>query len=349
MIEWLNDSMEFLTQGWVLQLFLIVFGMGLASILLRRLIDVLERQAAKTMTPLDEALVRALRRPLRLLIWIIGLSMIVALLLGQSRYAEWIPKAQQLSALWLLGWFLISLARSYSEVLKSRQSADLDEDLYLIVTKVLQIAVIATIGLVTLQTFGISITGLLTFGGVGGLVVGFAAKDLLGNLFGGLMLHMDRPFRVGDWIRSPDRNLEGTVVTVGWRQTCLRTHSRNFLYVPNGIFMNIVIENPARMTHRMIRTVIGLRYEDLDRMKGVVEEVEQMLKTSPKVDQQQPVLVRFDAFNDSSVDFFLQCYTRTVDRANYTKIKQELLLAVADIIKRNGADIAYPTRTIYTA
>ena len=90
--------------------------------------------------------------------------------------------------------------------------------------KLLRASVVITAVLVALQTLGVSVGGVLAFGGVGGIAVGFAARDLLANLFGGLTIYLDRPFRVGDWILSPDREIEGTVIEIGWR-----THGDTYL------------------------------------------------------------------------------------------------------------------------
>ena len=350
MTDWLKLGGDLAEQGWILELFLIVAGMLTANLLLRRLMTLLQRRAARTETLLDDALVASVRAPARALVWAVGLSLAAQVLIDRPGYAPYVPAIQKLAVLWALGWFLVLLARNYGQVFcrrERRRGTPVDDDLYMALAKVVQAAVVVTVGLVTLQTFGVGIAGLLTFGGVGGLVAGFAAKDLLGNFFGGLMLHLDRPFRSGDWIRVTDQGIEGTVERIGWRQTRIRTHSRNVLFVPNGLFLTAVIENPGRMSHRMIREVIGLRYDDLKRMEAIVADVERMLRDSPHIDPELPLLVRFDAFAASSVDFFLQCYTRTVERAKFTEIKQEILYAVADIVARHGAEIAFPTRTLH--
>ena len=82
---------------------------------------------------------------------------------------------------------------------------------------------------------------------MGGIAVGFAARDLLANFLGGLSIFMDRPFAVGDWIRSPDREIEGTVEDVGWRVTRIRTFDQRPLYVPNSVFSTVALENPSRL------------------------------------------------------------------------------------------------------
>lgn len=93
---------------------------------------------------------------------------------------------------------------------------------------------------------GFSLSGVLAFGGIGGIAVGFAAKDMLANFFGGLAIYLDRPFIVGEWIRSPDHEIEGTVEHIGWRQTRVRAFNKNPIYVPNSLFSTIVVETPTR-------------------------------------------------------------------------------------------------------
>src|ERR1019366_4675108 len=98
------------------------------------------------------------------------------------------------------------------------------------------------------------------------------------------MIHLDRPFNVGETIRSPEKQIEGKVEHIGWRQTQIRATNMALIYVPNALFTSIVIENPSRMSHRRIREVIGLRYEDLSKMSAIVEEVNIMLKNHPAID-----------------------------------------------------------------
>ena len=184
-------------------------------------------------------------------------------------------------------------------------------------------------------------------GGIGGLAVGFAAKDLLANFFGGLTIYLDRPFSVGDWIRSPDKAIEGTVEYISWRHTRVRAFNKNPIYVPNALFTTIVVENPSRMTHRRIKEIIGIRYEDIGMMDAIVSDVRAMLQNHPEIDTTQTLIVNFNTFNASSLDFFIYTFTRTTNWIHYHKVKQDVLLKVAEIIDRHGAQIAFPTRTVH--
>ncbi|KAA3632535.1 MAG: mechanosensitive ion channel family protein, partial [Proteobacteria bacterium] len=249
-------------------------------------------------------------------------------------------------------WFLIRfIRRAESGIVENRESKgeSVDRTAVDAVAKLLRLSVVITATLVTLQTLGFSIAGVLTFGGVGGIAVGFAAKDLLSNFFGGLTVYLDRPFSVGDWIRSPDRSIEGTVEHIGWRVTRIRTFDSRPLYVPNATFTNIALENPSRMENRRIFETVGIRYDDAGKMRDIVEDVTKMLKAHEGIDQSRTLMVNFDAFASSSLDFFIYCFTQTTNWTHYHAVKQDVLLRVLDIVERHGAECAFPTSTVHVA
>lgn len=197
------------------------------------------------------------------------------------------------------------------------------------------------------EHFGLSMSGLLAFGGIGGIAIGMASKDILSNVFSGTMLYFDRQFNIGDWIRSPDRNIEGTVVEIGWRLTKIMTFDNRPLYVPNSLFSSISVENPGRMTNRRINTEVGLRYEDAGKIRGIVEDIRTMLAQHPDIDQNQTKLVYFNAFADSSLNIMVYCFTKTTHWAEWLGIQQEVYLKIIDIVQQHGADFAFPTQSIY--
>ncbi|TCV12406.1 mechanosensitive ion channel-like protein [Vibrio crassostreae] len=178
------------------------------------------------------------------------------------------------------------------------------------------------------------------------MIVGLAAKDLLSNFFGGMMIYFDRPFKVGDWIRSPDRQIEGTVERIGWRMTIIRTFDKRPLYVPNSVFSNIVVENPSRMLNRRINETFGLRYQDASKLAAIVDDVKAMLETHPDIDAKQTLMVNFDKFGPSTLNFFIYTFTKTVNWVRYHEVKQDVLLQVLAIIHKHNADIAFPTQTL---
>jgi MscS family membrane protein len=248
-----------------------------------------------------------------------------------------------------VGWFLFRLIReAEAKYLERhlREGTGADQTTIEAIGKLLRISVVITFGLVAMQSIGVNISGLLAFGGIGGLAIGFAAKDMLANFFGGLTIYLDRPFAVGDWIRSPDRAIEGTVEQIGWRRTVIRNFELRPIYVPNALFTSIVVENPSRMSNRRIFETIGLRYDDIHKVPAILGAIRALLKRHDGIDQGQTLMVFFDTFAESSLNFFIYAFTRTRNWAEYLAVKENILLQVADIIDHHGAEIAFPTRTL---
>ena len=267
-----------------------------------------------------------------------------------SSLFEAVGPVRDVGVVWAMAWFLVRFVRRAEGNLlqhddlggKALDRATLDA-----IAKLLRVSVLITAALVALQTLGFSISGVLAFGGVGGIAVGFAAKDLLANFFGGLVIYLDRPFTVGDWIRSPDRELEGTVEEIGWRITRIRTFGLRPIYVPNSAFTTIVVENPSRMLNRRIYETIRVRYDDVARLPGIIDDVTKMLREHPEINQQQMTMVNFDKFSGSSLDFFVYTFTKTTSWTKFHEIKQEILFAISEIIACHGAEIALPTTTVH--
>lgn len=212
--------------------------------------------------------------------------------------------------------------------------------------RALRILVIVVIALICLEQIGINLTNVLAFGGIGGIVVGLAAKDIISNVFGSFIIYLDRPFEVGDWILCESQGLEGTVEKIRWRTTHIRTFDKRLLYVPNTVFIANAVENPSRMTHRRIYETIGVRYEDAGRVAEIVRKVKEMLKTHPEIDPTQTTIVNLNSFAPSSLDFFIYVFTRTTNWIKYHEVKQDVLLKVLEIIEECGAECAFPTSTV---
>lgn len=216
-----------------------------------------------------------------------------------------------------------------------------------VISRVLKITISVAVLLAYGEHFGMSFSGLLAFGGIGGIAVGMAGKDILSNFFSGIMLYYDRPFKIGDWIRSPDRNIEGVVVEIGWRLTRIQTFDNRPMYIPNSIFTGISVENPGRMTNRRIKTSLGLRYEDADKIGVIVNDIQQFLTRDADIDPQQTLLVYFNGFGESSLNILVYCFTKTTDWAKWLEVQQRVFLKFIDIVHGHGADFAFPSTTVY--
>ena len=338
---------------WVFELFVIVLIALSLGFVLNRMLDKLEVQAAKTKTVWDDALIEACRRPAIWLIWILGINFAAGIAAQKmdSPLQAMIDPINRLALIFLGTIFLTNfIKRAERNLVHPEYMAQpMDATTVRAVGKLLRASVIITGVLIAMQLFGYSISGLLAFGGIGGIAVGFAAKDLLANFFGGLMIYLDRPFSVGEWIRSPDKEIEGTVEDIGWRLTRIRTFDKRPLYIPNSVFASISVENPSRMSNRRIHETVGIRYQDISSMDAIVTQVTSMLMAHPEIDTNQTMIVNFNKFSASSVDFFVYTFTKTTNWVDFHQIKQDVLLRVAEIVAANSAEIAFPTSTLHIA
>lgn len=341
-------------EGWVLQASLAVLATGLLDLLQRLVLRRLARKVRHTRNLWDDAVLDALVAPLGLTIWVIGISAAAGIAAAQSESPlfNYVDEARKLGVIIAVIWFALRLTRGVERNLLERaaqQEQALDRTTVDAVGKLARIVIIVTGVLVAMQNLGFSISGVLAAGGIGGLAVGLAARDMLANFFGGFTVYADRPFSVGDWVRSPDREIEGTVEKIGWRQTRIRTFDKRPLYVPNSIFTNVVVENPSRMTNRRIFETIGVRYDDFGALEGIVDDVRDMLQNHDEIDTGQTLMVFFNAYGASSLDFFVYCFTKTVVWKEYHRIKQDVLFRIGRIIEKHDAEIAFPTRTLHLA
>jgi MscS family membrane protein len=345
-------GLAFLAEPWLPQVFTVVVAVVAINIVIYYSFRRIERITEKTSTVWDDAFIRALRKPLTAVLWVVGVAFAAEIVHKHTGAPifDFVVPTRNAVVIFSLAWFLLRFIRNATRnIVVTREAAGETVDYTTVdaLSKLGRFSIIIVATLVMLQTLGFSIAGLLTFGGIGGIAVGFAAKDILANFFGGLTIYLDRPFVVGEWIRSPDKEIEGTVEYIGWRHTRVRAFNKNPIYVPNALFTNIVVENPTRMTNRRIKETIGIRYDDLAQMAPIVADVQAMLKSHPDIDTSQTLIVNFTTFGPSSLDIFLYTFTKTKEWIRYHEIKQDVLLKVADIIARHGAEIAFPTRTLH--
>jgi len=360
------DSAEFELKNWLLQLhflrgdglwisevFLIIFFVVIFNFIQKKMLKKLYVKLETTKNPWDEALVESLAKPISAFIWLWGITIaanVIADANNVSVFNSLVQPTRQVGVVVILTWFVLRLiVRIERNIIKIGRDKEDNYDVTTVqaITKLIRVSVFIAGGLIMMQELGVSVSGVLAFGGIGGMAIGFAAKDLLSNFFGGLMLYLDRPFAVGDWIRSPDRNIEGTVENIGWRLTLIRTFNKRPLYVPNSTFASISVENPSRMSHRRIKETIGVRYDDSDKLKDIIDEVREMLSNHDDIDSSQTLMVNFDVFAPSSLDFFIYTFTKTTNWVKYHRVKQDVLFQILQIIEKQGAEVAFPTSTLH--
>ena len=347
------ENWDLLPESWqaALVIFLLVLATAGVALLASWIVVRLERRCMRSSNLWDDAFLHALRKPVVGFVWLQGVywAAEIAHRYSKAEIFSANDRVLEVGFVVLVVWTLLGVIKQGEFILASpvKLEQPLDYTTVTAISKLLRAVVIITAVLILMQSLGYSISGVLAFGGVGGIAIGFAAKDLLANFFGGFIVHLDRPFKVGDWVRSPDRNIEGTVEHIGWRVTTIRTFDKRPLYVPNAVFTTIAVENPSRMTNRRIFETIGLRYVDVGQMASVVDDIRAMLEKHEDIDSGETLIVNFLGFNDSSLDIMIYTFTRTTEWVKYHAVKQDVLLRISDIIEGYGAEVAFPTRTLH--
>ena len=339
------------TNPWGMYVFIIVLATLVARYVAKFLFDRLAAQLKRTRNLFDDALLDAARKPIGWAIWCFGI-LIAAEVAGRDSEAEifeLVDPTRDVVVIVLLAWFAVRFIKFVEGHISESgyRSVPIDRAATGAVGKLLRASVLITSVLMALQALGFSITGVLAFGGLGGIAVGFAARDLLANFFGALVIFLDRPFAVGDWIRSPDRDIEGTVEEIGWRLTRIRTFDQRPLFVPNAAFTTLTVENPSRMLNRRIYEIIGIRYDDVGVLKNLIDDVRAMLMEHDDIDTERTLIVNFLSFGPSSLDIMVYTFTKTTVWTDFHAIKEDVLLRIAAIVERHGAEMAFPTSTVH--
>ncbi|MCW8867392.1 MAG: mechanosensitive ion channel family protein, partial [Marinobacter sp.] len=234
------ENFGLLSEAWRVGIvvFALVFGTATVAYIASHIIAALERKFSQTKNLFDDALLHAARKPVVAFVWLQGVywAAEVAHKYSEAEIFKANESVLQIGFIFVLVWAVLRLIKEAEGILVSplKMKQPMDYTTVNAVSKLSRAVVLITAVLIAMQSMGYSISGVLAFGGVGGIAVGFAAKDLLANFFGGFIIHLDRPFKVGDWVRSPDRNIEGTVEHIGWRLTTIRTFDKRPLYVPNA-------------------------------------------------------------------------------------------------------------------
>ena len=250
----------------------------------------------------------------------------------------------------LATWLGVRAVNGISEVLATRagQTKGTFDDQLVPIFRKAAIAFLVITGVVMIvQNLGYSVSSLLAGFGLGGAALAFASKDTVANFFGSIVIFVDRPFQIGDWVEVG--SVEGTVETVGIRVTRIRTFANALLTIPNATFTTSPINNWSRMKKRRIKMTVGLTYDTTpDKMRQAVEAIRRIIKNDDRL-HQDFYLVNFYDFGPSSLDIFCYLFTRTTNWAEHMQIREEFMLRVMEAMQGLGLDFAFPTTTVHLA
>lgn len=289
--------------------------------------------------------------PFQILVWMLGITLVIEILgrrFGFSFFENYIDAFRSTGFVICVAWVLLRWKNVFQKEFlnKDKPALKMDNGFIYVIGKILSIVIIVITMMIILQVWGLNIAPLIAFGGIGAAAVGFAAKDVIANFCGGLMLHINRPFMVGDQIQMPDQHLEGYVEEIGWYLTTVRDKEKRPVYLPNAIFSHVLVINGSRMTHRRIEEKVGVRYEDFSKIPTLIENIKLAIGNHPDIDTHLPVLVVLNGFNQFAIDIYIDIYTLQTRYDKYLTVKHEILVLIYQEVLKAGAELPTPMFSI---
>ncbi len=353
-VNFLQTLVSTLLQFCMLKAFFVLIITAILCFLLPIYYQKYQRRLERKPHILSMALLESIYRPLLVLITIMGIlyALESLCLAWKAITTNQFHLIRDLFFTGLLAWFLwrfVSFSKeAYLLAYENKiQNKTIDKTLVHGLSQIAKLTIIILTALSLFQILGFSIAGALAFGGMGGIVIGFAAKDLLANLFGGFMLFLDRPFVIGNQISLPALKVEGTVEEIGWRVCRIRTPDCRPVYIPNALFSNLVVENPSRMKYRRFYCRISLRYQDLMKVPAILEGMQSLLKKNTAIDKNRPITVNLNELGNTSLNLIVIAYTNIVNSADFLKMQQALFLDLLACIQHHGAEWSFPSHNVY--
>lgn len=326
----------------------LLLALALASLSSRLTTRLLVRLAARTSTEHDDAIVKNLRGPVRLL-WFglfgqLGLQLLSLPDSGELWGGRLFRVLLALGFFWAVSRAVTTWTQGYlaSERAAARPGS---KALVSLVGRITQLAVVAFASLATLAELGFSVTSVLAGLGIGGIALALGAQKTLENLFGAFALAVDQPFREGDFVKVED--FVGTVEQIGLRSTRIRTLDRTVISVPNGKLADMRLETFAMRDRFRLHAFLGLTYgTTAAQIRAIRDGVEAVLRAHPKI-WPDAVSVRFGAFADFSLNVEVMCWFLVKDFDEFKEVREEVLLAFMEVVEKNGSSFAFPTRTVH--
>lgn len=323
------------------QLISIVLFAGGLSFLEKIIVRRIRNKMKITLNVWSKTVLSAIRKPFYFFIWFTALAYAIRIFQQMFIQDDLIKSLSfSLYKLGVLSIFMWTIFRFINKFERLSSLIKKNEHNAIRIAQFLRVLAFGIGGICFLQLLEIPLSGLLAFGGVGGIALGFAAKDLFANFFGGFMIFLDKPFQIGDWIRSPNQEIEGRVEHIGWRLTRIRTPNKSLIFVPNTIFSTIVVDNFSQMSNRQIKTKITLDYIEPEKALELILEVQKHLGAHSKIDATLPFFANLISCTPLGLEIIIQAYTKTVDLIEYQFIQQEVLLKVLTITESHGARLA---------
>lgn len=333
--------------------YLVAVGIVMVFLMFRRLlmkavVNRIKLLAAKTETEIDDKIINAADAPLQFIPVIMGVYFAAVYLPLQGDVEVAVERIVRSMIVFTIFWALVNVTEPLSFLLKKVEeifSASMVEWLVKAIKACLIFLGAATI----LEIWGIKIGPIIAGLGLFGVAVALGAQDLFKNLISGILVIGERRFKSGDWIRV-DGIVEGTVESIGFRSTLIRRFDKAPVYVPNSKLSDHAVTNFSAMTHRRIYWTIGVEYRTTkEQLQTIRSRIEAYILSNDDFAKPPavPTFVRIDAFNNSSIDIMVYCFTRSTNWGTWLEIKENLAYHIKDAVEGAGTGFAFPSQSLY--
>jgi len=293
-------------------------------------------------------LIKPIAKPISYLVIFPILIILVPVLqlpVTMSRYIILVLKALWPIFLTVVFYRLVDILGEYMFKVAQKTESTLDDQLVPLIRKILKTFVIVMGALFVLINLEISIIPFITGLSIGGLAFALAAQDTIKNFFGSLMIFIDKPFQVGQWITSGD--IDGEVEEVGLRSTRVRTFRNSLIYVPNGVLADRTIDNHGLRTYRRFYTTLAITYDTPPRLiKVFIEGLNKLVEQHPHT-RKDKYHIFLNDFGDSSLNIMFYIFFKAPNWALELQYRHEVILQILGLAEELKVRFAFPTSTLH--
>ena len=312
----------------------------------KRQIKKLEIISKRTTNKLDDTFVKSMMGPARFLPIVLGVFFASYYMSFSDDMRDFVDNLNRTLITILIFWIIHQIIEPISYILSGLDKI-LTRELIGWIIKSLKILIFILGAAAVLELWGIKIGPIIAGLGLFGVAVALGAQDLFKNLISGILVLVEKRFRMGDWIRV-DGIIEGVVEKIGFRSTVIRKFDKSLAIIPNFQFAENAVINVSQTTNWLISWIITLQYDTtVDQLKTIRNQIEEHINKSEDFDQSIGVAVRVDKFADSSIDMYVRCFSKTNSWNEWLKVKENLALSIKQIVETNKASFAFPSQSIY--
>jgi len=334
-------------------IFQIVIGLSIFFVFLlfrgfisKIIINRLKKIAKKTTNKLDDTFVHAMEGPARFFPIVIGFFIASYYLEFSSESQIFIDNLNKSLITILIFWLIHQFIQPVSYLLGGLEKL-LTKELIGWIVKAFKILIIILGAAAVLELWGIKIGPIIAGLGLFGVAVALGAQDLFKNLISGILVLVEKRFKVGDWI-VVENIIEGIVERIGFRSTVVRKFDKSIAIIPNFQFAENAVINISETTNWIISWVITLQYNTtVEQLKKIRDEIEKYVTSHKDFKTSLGNAVRVDKFSDSSIDMYIRCFTVTDDWDEWLAVKERLAIEIKQIVEKNNASFAFPSQSIY--